>query len=444
MSSNSKSAFFRQSSCLVIATNVGGVCMMAVHTVASKMGKQEYSTFVSLLRLMLILGVPAAALQTIFARQAATVTNERQEEQLRATTRAILIWTFLVWLVCGGAVLAATAPLSRLLAISNPASLYFTVLITLTGMWIPIGKGLLQGKHLFGELGWLQISDGVGRFSVMLLVIFVLAGKAAGGMFAAVVGQVITLVLGAWLTRNLWRARPAVAFLWKTWLGHALPLTLGLGTVLVMSSIDMLFVQGLFPDKTQTALYGGAMLAGFAINQFIAPVALVMFARVAKSVAREESSDSLGMTLAATILFGSVAAIGCTLFPKLPLRFMYFSNRAMWDAAPLVPWFAWALLPLTVSYVLVQNILARGRFQAVPWLMVVPALYSAALCLQAPALLDMKPFDAFIRVIQTLGAASLLLCALAAWFSRAPAATVSDRGSAPARAVSDKPSSPVV
>jgi len=197
MSSNSKSAFFRQSSCLVIATNVGGVCMMAVHTVASKMGKQEYSTFVSLLRLMLILGVPAAALQTIFARQAATVTNERQEEQLRATTRAILIWTFLVWLVCGGAVLAATAPLSRLLAISNPASLYFTVLITLTGMWIPIGKGLLQGKHLFGELGWLQISDGVGRFSVMLLVIFVLAGKAAGGMFAAVVGQVITLVLGA-------------------------------------------------------------------------------------------------------------------------------------------------------------------------------------------------------------------------------------------------------
>ncbi|MGP8201226.1 MAG: hypothetical protein ACLQU4_17185 [Limisphaerales bacterium] len=444
MSSNSKSAFFRQSSWLVIATNVGGVCMMAVHTVASKMGKQEYSTFVSLLRLMLILGVPAAALQTIFARQAATVTNEGQEEQLRATTRAILTWTFLVWLVCGGAVLAATGPLSRLLSISNPASLYFTVLITLTGLWIPIGKGLLQGKHLFGELGWLQISDGVGRFSVMLLVIFVLGGKAAGGMFAAVVGQVITLVIGAWLTRKLWQTRPAVAFLWKAWLNHALPLTLGLGTVLVMSSIDMLFVQGLFSDKSKTALYGGAMLTGFAINQFIAPVALVMFARVAKSVAREESSDSLGLTLAATIFFGCMAAVGCTLFPKLPLRFMYFSNRAMWDAAPLVPWFAWALLPLTVSYVLVQNILARGRFQAVPWLMVVPALYSACLCLQAPALLDMKPFDAFIRVIQTLGAASLLLCVVAAWFCRAPAPTVSGRGSAPARAVSDKPSSPVV
>ncbi len=430
---------------MVIATFAGGLCMALVHTVARRMGSQEYSAFVSLLRLLIILGVPAAALQTIFARQAAAVTNEEQEEQLRATTRAILGWTFLVWLVCGGTVLAAIRPLSRLLTISNPAALYFTVLTVLTTLWIPIGKGLLQGKHHFGGLGWLQISDGVGRFSVMLLMIFVLGGKAAGGMFAAVAGQLITVVIGACLTRALWQTRPAVAFLWKTWLGQALPLTLGLGTVLVMSSIDMLFVQGLFSDTGQTALYGGAMLTGFAIIQFIAPVALVMFARVAQNVARAERADSLGMTLAATLLFGCVAAVGCTLFPRLPLRLMYFSNREMWDAAPLVPWFAWALLPLTVANVLVQNILARARFQAVPWLILVPALYAACLCLEAPGLPAMKPFDAFTRVIQTLGGASLLLCAVAAWFSRpTPAATVSDPGSAAARAVSDKSSSPEV
>src|ERR1035441_652174 len=125
MSSNSKSAFFRQSSWMVIATFAGGLCMALVHTVARKMGSQEYSTFVSLLRLTIILGVPASALQTIFARQAAAVTNDGQEEQLRATTRAILAWTFLVWLLCGGAVLAASRPLSRLLMISNPAALYF-------------------------------------------------------------------------------------------------------------------------------------------------------------------------------------------------------------------------------------------------------------------------------------------------------------------------------
>src|SRR5271157_4578396 len=138
MSSNSKSAFFRQSSWMVISTFTGGLFMAMVHTVARKMGSQEYSAFVSLLRLLIIMGVPAAALQTIFARQAAAVTNDQQEDQLHATTRAILTSTFLVGLVCGGAVLAATRPLSRLLTISNPAALYFTVLLAPIGLWIPI------------------------------------------------------------------------------------------------------------------------------------------------------------------------------------------------------------------------------------------------------------------------------------------------------------------
>jgi hypothetical protein len=443
MSVKRQSAFFRQSSWMVIATFVGGFFMAMVHTVARKMGAQEYSTFVTLLRVLIILGVPFSALQTIFARQAAAVTNKREEGQLIATARAILLGTFLLCLGFAVAVLAFTRPLSNLLKISNSFALWVTMLMALTGLWIPVAKGLLQGQHRFGGLGWLQISDGVGRFSMMVVLILFLKNKAAGAMFAAFTGQLITAAIGAALTHGTWWTRSTVPFKAKAWLAEALPLTLGLGTVLLMSSMDMVFVQGLFADTRQTALYGGAMLTGFAIIQFIAPVALVMFARVAQSVARAQGTDSLKLTLMATITFGCVAAVGCTLLPQLPLRLMYFSNREMWDAAPLVPWFACALLPLMVANVLVQNILALARFQAVPWLMLTPGFYAAALCFQAPKLVQMQPFDAFIRVIQTQGVAGLTLCALAAFFSRpARPATVSDRGSAAARAVFDKSSSP--
>jgi O-antigen/teichoic acid export membrane protein len=442
MNVNRQSAFFRQSSWMVTATFAGGFFMALVHTVARKMGPQEYSTFVTLLRVLIILGVPFSALQTIFARQAAAVTNARDEKQLIAATRAILAGTFMVWLLFAVAVLAATQPLSHLLKISNSLALWMTMLMCLTGLWIPIAKGLLQGQHRFGGLGWLQITDGVGRFSMMVMIILLLGGKAAGAMSAALVGQLITAVLGAALTRGVWWTRAAVSFDAKAWLAEALPLTLGLGTVLLMSSMDMVFVQGLFADTRQTALYGGAMLTGFAIIQFIAPVAMVMFARVAQSVARSERSDSLKLTLAATVTFGCVAAIGCTLFPKLPMRLMYLGNREMWSAAPLVPWFAWALLPLTVANVLVQNILARARFNAVPWLMLVPGLYGAALCFQAPALARMPAFDAFIRVIQTQGLAALVLCLLAAWFSRPLPVTVLDQGTAAVPAIFGKATSP--
>jgi O-antigen/teichoic acid export membrane protein len=444
MSVKSESGFFRQSSWMVIATFTGGGMMAAVHTVARKMGAEEYSTFVTLLRMLIIMGIPTAALQSIFARQTAAVTNDEQQGRLMATVRAIMQGTFLVWALCAVAVLALTRPLSQLLKVSNPWALYFTLALALTGLWIPVAKGVLQGQHKFFGLGWLQISDGAGRFGVMLLAILCFGGKAAAAIFAAVVGQLLTIGLGAWQTYSVWSVRPTLAFDWKGWLGQALPLTLGLGTVLLMSSIDMLFVQALFVDSRQTALYGGAMLTGFAIIQFIAPVALVMFARVAKSAARSETGGSLGHTLRATILFGALAGVGCTILPQLPLRLMYFSNPEMWKAAPLVPWFAWALLPLTVANVLVQNILAQGRFKAVLWLVLVPPAYTAALCLQAPVLVRMtNPFDAFIRVIQTLGAASTALCLVAAWFSRNPGAvSVSGRVSEPAPAISGTASSP--
>jgi O-antigen/teichoic acid export membrane protein len=443
MSSNSKFAFFRQSGWMVIATNVGGLFMMLVHTVARKMGPQEYASFVSLLRLLIILGIPSAALQAIFARQAAAATTPAEEDQLRATTRAMGAWTFLIGLLCAALILAAGSHLARLLNISNPASIYFTAFMAVVGLWVPIGRGVLQGRHYFGGLGWLQISDGLIRFSVMLAAVVWFSGKAASGMFAAVSGQVVTVALAIWLTREIWATRATTSFRWKAWLGSAIPQTLGLGTVLAMSSLDMLFVQSLFSSSPQTALYSGAMLTGFAIVQVISPVALVMFARVTRNVARSERTDSFTMTLAATVIFGVLAGIGCTILPKLPLRFMYFSNPEMWEAAPLVPWFAWAMLPWTVANVLVQNILARGRFRVVPYLLLVPAVYAAALCLQAPSLLPMKPFDAFVRVIQTLGGANLLLCTVAGWFCRsAPAARVVDRDLAAAPAVSGTASAP--
>ncbi len=409
--------FFRQSSWMVIATFAGGFFMALVHTVARKMGN-DYGSFVMLLRLLIIMGIPFAALQTVVARQAAAATDKEHELQLIATSRALLLATFLVWMLYAVTILIAAKPLSNLLNITSRSSLYFTLGVALTGMWVPIFKGLLQGRHRFAGLGWLQITDGVGRFALMLVIVGLLGGKAGGAMCAILAGQLITVIVGGTLTRRIWTTRAKVQFDWRGWFSGAIPLSFGLGTILMMSSIDMLFVQSLF-EKSQATLYSGAMLTGFAIIQFIAPVALVMFARVAQSVARKENSDSLGMTLTATILFGCVAAIGCTLLPKLPLRLMYFTNPEMWNAAPLVPWFAWALLPLTVANVLVQHILARGQFRAVPWLLLIAVGYAVALGAQAPALLRMASFDAFIRIIQTMGIASTLLCLVAAQFTRA-------------------------
>jgi len=118
--------------------------------------------------------------------------------------------------------------------------------------------------------------------------------------------------------------------------------------------------------------------------------------------------------------FACLAAAGCTLFPKLPLAILFPDKLA---AAPLVPWYVWALVPLTLANVLVQNLLARGRFAATLWLIAVPILYGLTLLAFTPSLLAMgDDFAAFKAIIQIMGCFCLLLFCVAAWFTwRKPA-----------------------
>src|SRR5665213_366241 len=165
MSSHSKFAFFRQSGWMVIATFVGGIFMgPLVHMVAAKMGTQEYSTFVALLSLLIMLGIPGSALRTVFAKQAAAAVADEKRHQLAGTARAILRWTFLLWIGLAILFVFFAKPVSQFLKVNNIAALYLTVSLALPALWCPILKGILQGRHQFAGLGWLQLIDGMCRF----------------------------------------------------------------------------------------------------------------------------------------------------------------------------------------------------------------------------------------------------------------------------------------
>jgi len=113
------------------------------------------------------------------------------------------------------------------------------------------------------------------------------------------------------------------------------------------------------------------------------------------------------LALGVTLLAGGAAALGCTLFPSLPLRIVY--EKSFLDVStPLVPWFAWCMLPLTLSNVLINSLMARARFNAVPWLVAVAVGYGVTLYFR---------HDTFQSVIQTLGIFSVLLLAVCSWFT---------------------------
>ena len=412
MSADSGKHFFRQAGWM-LAANLGcGVFMFAVHPIASKMEAAEYGVFQTLLKVFLLLGVPAAGLQAVFALQTATAKEPAAQADLAAAARTLLRAMCLLWLAMLTVGLAGSEAICATLKIGNPDALLATLGLGLTMLWLPILRGVLQGRQDFAGLGWTLMIDGFGRFSMVVVLVILLHGQAASALSASLFSQFAAVVLAWHATREV-RAVPGGTFAWRPWLARVLPLTLGLGAVTFISAADMVFVQSQF-DRELTRLYGAGVIVGFGLSQFTLPIAAVMFPKIAGG----GQDAALRHTLTGTALMGGAVAAVCSLLPALPLRVVYFRNpEEFLPAAPLVPWFAWSILFLVLANVLVQNLLARERFAIVPWLVLIAAGFAGGLWRIQPGLAGMEPLAAFRLVVQVLGAACVTLLGTAVWFT---------------------------
>jgi O-antigen/teichoic acid export membrane protein len=415
--SNSRASFFRQSAWLAFATVVGGGFMTAVHSVAGTMETAQYEVFATMLRVFLLLGIPSAGLQTTFAQQAAAALTPEDQRQLATTTRRVLGGILLIWLVMLGAAFFGRETINARLKLGDGLVLWPTLGVGLLWLVLPMFRGLLQGVQDFSTLGWVAILDGFLRLSLMVVVVLVLHGTATGAITAAFLAMLASIGIAVWKTRSVWRG-PGAPFVWQRWLARVLPFTLGAGAMQVMANLDLVYLKAIIPaDRADEFLFGAhyvpAAMIGFALVQFTVPLAMVMFSKIARSAAGGGQTDALGLALLGTVVLGAAAAGFVTVFPKFPLQILYFRNAANWGAAPIVPWIAWAMLAFALANVLVSNLLARGRFEIVPWCVGVALAFVSTLWGSKTHLLGLEPFAAFRFVAQIIGGFNLGLLAIA-------------------------------
>lgn len=412
--------FFRQSGWLMIATVLGGGLMFAVHSIAQKMPKDEYGVFTTMIQLITLMGVPAVGLQSVFAQQAAGALTAEKERLLASTFRSVIKAAFCLWLIVVGCVIFFRQEILAALKIANPASLWLTVVVGLLVLWRPVVQGVLQGRQNFPWLGGILVSEGIVRFAFIAVIVGILAHYAAGGLSAVLIAMASVAALGFWCCRDLFRGA-STPMNWGEWLRRVIPLTFGMGVGVFMLSADMVFVQKFFA-KDQTGYYAAAGMIGRALVYFTAPVAAVMFPKLARSAATGEKTNALFLAVGFTALAGACAALACTFFPELPLKVVRYDESYLKVAGPLVPWFAWCMLPVTLATVLLNSLMAQSQFRAVPWVVAVAIGYGVTLYLR---------HETFTQVIQTIGIFGTLLLVVTAWFTyRTP--TVTPTQSSPA------------
>lgn len=387
----------------MVANIVGGMLMWAVHPLAKVIPKTEYSVFGVLLAVAMC--IPTMPLQIVMAQQTAEALAKGQERQLAGKLRLILGVLMLLWGVFAVFVYAYEARLLASWKIENPAGLWVTVWIVLLGLWLPVLWGVLQGRQQFLGLGWSMMSNGVLRLGFAVFGVLALGWQAAGMMAGVLAGMGVALVICVWLASPVWRLRPE-RFAWRPFLGQVVPLMLAMAAFQFMFTADTMFSKAYFDGDTMAGYVAAGTLAR-ALMWLVGPLAVVMFPKLVHSAARAEKSDLMGLVLLGTAVLAAAGAAGLSLLGPWLVRLIYKASFVE-VAASVLPWYAFAMVPLALANVLLNNLLARSSFRIVPLLGVLAVSYGFALT---------RFNTSLVAVLQTLGSFNLLMFLACSWFT---------------------------
>lgn len=421
--------FVRQGAWMVVAAMSGGLAMMLVHTWVSKAcGGAAYAEFKTLLSTFYAVAAVGGGLWVSFAQRTASAVTEDGLATVGRHARWTLAWLGLGWWVVGVILWWMQGHLVAAWKLAGAGGLWATWLLGLLTLWLSVLRGVVQGRQRFGALGGVAILDGIGRLAAVMLLVTWWQASATGAVMGAVVGCGLALALGAWGARDVLALRRSGA---RGGANHAgwggsgtALLALQAAALQVFQQYDNLFWAGAIPADALRAWslgtnYSPAQTVGFGITQFTVPLVLVMLPRVARAAALGEGTGTLRLTLWCTGVMGGLAALACTVAPRLPLQVMFFNNPASWVAAPLVPWFAWAMVLFALANVVLNDLVARGHVR-VTWIVAgVAAAYVMTLGWLRPHWVTLPPMDAYRSGVQVLCGATAALLVASVWARRA-------------------------
>ncbi|MGZ9829151.1 polysaccharide biosynthesis protein [Tsukamurella ocularis] len=171
---------------VTVGSMLANLCSYLVHLPASRwLGPSGYGEFAALLQLVLVLAVPALALQTVVARQ---VVRGAGAAQMRRLGRLIALGATLLAAIA--VPLAAAGLHTR--AITAAAALAAAPALVL----LAVEQGLLQGERRFGRLAALLAVAGLGKLAFSIPGLLVgpgpaLLGTTVGALVAAALGRVL-------------------------------------------------------------------------------------------------------------------------------------------------------------------------------------------------------------------------------------------------------------
>ena len=308
----------------VTAVNASG---FLYHVFASRvLTPSDYGAIGALLGLLLVLSVPASAIQVAITKEV-------------ASTRSAILASGVVVPVCVGPLLTSAllyggVGFLLLLTLSPMIADYLHLPSTRTAVFVaayvvPAAIGLVPRAVLLGELRFRRVAAGLAAGAVSRLLLVATVGPRAGldaAMAANVVGEIVTAAVLLPAMRHLVgdQAKHPLRMEWRDAFAGAAAFT----GFYFFTAIDTIVARRSLPGA-ESGLYSAAAVAARAAMFLPAAVSLIAFPRFAEhrgvgSTARQALVQALGVVL----LLDAAVFVVILLAPGLVVSILFGSEYA--------------------------------------------------------------------------------------------------------------------
>lgn len=320
----------------------------------------EFGSLSAMMALIGFCSSPLGAIFMVVSRTTGILFAGDHKFQISHFYRKSIIFVAMIVAIGIGSAFMIRTPLMRLI---KTDSLWFFLIALISLFFVAlsvVSNGVMQGLQRF-------LAYGLSGFASILLktflsLIFIIFGYGLiGAISGYLVSSVIIFIWGFWFCKlelaKYSYGRPN--FESTVNLKTALPVLLANIAFASMTQLDMVIVNWYF-DSKEAGLYAAASVLGKAVLYLPGGLVLAMFPFVVDAHAKKESTIIMLRQVVLTTFFICVAAaIIYFLFAEEIIIMLYGSSYL--NAASVLKWYGFAMLPLALTLIAENYLIAKGK-----------------------------------------------------------------------------------
>jgi O-antigen/teichoic acid export membrane protein len=322
----------------------------------------DYAALDALLSLLMIISLPATAIQTVTAKYTSDLNATGQHAEivdlfLRSLRRigVVCVIGLTIFLVSSGFI-------ADYLRINQLAPVVLMGITLFSGMPLPAAAGVLQGLQRFVVLGLMGIGGALTRLIAGVVLVVLLGLGVSGAILASFFSSFVSFAIFFVPLRPFLRRSSEVRADSSEIYRYFAPVILFLFCQSLLSFVDAIVVKRYF-DPEQAAVYFRAAIVGKAFLYLPTALALVLFPKASELYALRESSFRLLIQAILYTLGVAVAGMAVCLLFAGPLAVIVGGGHTP-EVAGLIRYFGLAVTPVALLQLLISHAMAVHRTSA--------------------------------------------------------------------------------